>query len=125
LNHIAQLIPALLILIIYGLLYFLTKVLVPMGNAALRQLSEVLNFEAPPPSAIGQAMGNSYIGKTEKGTTVTLCPIQHLSYPPIPSWLLVSRDGSFRPRPSLVDLDRELNCILHGFGICNSFSSNL
>jgi|GEM_PF-1424070 len=58
------------------------SVLVPMGNAALRQLSEVLNFEAPPPSAIGQAMGNSYIGKTEKGTTVTVCPIQHLSYPP-------------------------------------------
>ena len=53
-----------------------------MGNAALRQIGEVLNFEVKPPSAIRSAMGNSYIGRTEKGTAVTVCPIQHLSYPP-------------------------------------------
>jgi len=60
------------------------SVLIPMGNAALGQLREVLNFEVKPPSAIGLAMGNSYIGKTEKGTSVTVCPIKHLSYPPKP-----------------------------------------
>lgn len=58
------------------------SVFVTMGNDALRQLREVLNFEVKPPAAIGQAMGNSYIGKTEKGTSVTVCPIKHLSYPP-------------------------------------------
>ena len=58
------------------------SVLIPMGNAALRQLGNVLKFEVPPPAAIRQAMGKSYIGWTKKGTRVTLCPIQHLSYPP-------------------------------------------
>jgi hypothetical protein len=53
-----------------------------MGNAALSQLSNVLKFEVQPPAAIRHAMGKSYIGWTEKGTKVTVCPIQHLSYPP-------------------------------------------
>ncbi len=55
-----------------------------MGNAALRQLRDVLKFEVQPPAGIRQAMGKSYNGWTEKGTKVTLCPIQHLSYPPKP-----------------------------------------
>lgn len=58
------------------------RVLVPMGNEALAQLTATLAFEVPVPESAVVATGNTYRGTTSSGTAVLVCPVKHMSYPP-------------------------------------------
>lgn len=56
------------------------NIVVPMGNDAIRQLSQFLKFSKPMPSKIREAMGNLYSAETSLGKHLYICPIQHMSY---------------------------------------------
>ena len=57
-------------------------ILVPMGNEALRQMSNIFKFQKQLPNTIGEAMGKSFVGETPTGSMAVVCPIKHMSYPP-------------------------------------------
>lgn len=58
------------------------RILVPMGNDALLQLTETLSFESDVGASAGGATGNTYIGRTSAGSVIRVCPVKHMSYPP-------------------------------------------
>jgi len=56
------------------------RVLVPLGNLALRSLCDAVDLEGPVPSSAPMATGHIYPAATRRGRSVLVLPVRHLSY---------------------------------------------